>query len=815
MGSSAIVYSPVLLPWSVDAPTLGADDSYTSTDSGGGTDGGITTATTASEYYDLYSAAMSLVDHTGGGTDITVNIADLEDDGAPLQTYAVNGGALSFYSATSGKKLPNKETVAVDTVVIEITPNEYQAIKGKFPSGVLVPKIWAYEGLDLDAFKARLKAWSEASPADMARLKAALPPATADLTDAMNYYNRVLEGNWAPIVPAGVHLGEIGAGDGSGVFTLRLRAFDMAGDEIESPAPVLAALDEIDKQLAGHPVMDAAANVQAATEIHLKFRYFKPAATGSSPKGTWEWLKGATVEIMDANSVTSDSVLATGTTSSDTGKEGTVDFTVERPLIDGNDFYFRVTPAAAIQRQYGWTTAELGADAEWTGQWSTQGWNDINGQPGYYENFAGFTIGRPSAPLVFNVGIPIFLKLEYYNKNDSKYRQVGKGTEVAVLRDQTTGETVGAYLADDSTYYTKADTFYADADGEVWGTTFDMYGGYRASVAYMMKIKDPGISLPETEVIYPDIWKSWSDPSNGVYYPDGFNGPAIGDASGAKLQPVRISSKYDRWAAAHFVLKTIRDVHHWFHTLSKGGWTGASNLRIGLQDLAHLSSVTPPDLGILYSDPHYWDRATIAHEYTHEVMWNYINYSWWGLLWDSAVGDYFTSHYYTYITNEESAFMDGWAEIAELAFGKTVSWTAPSGSPMPSYGSTGYGNPLVYSTAHTWGALSAVSLQGVKCEGAFAQAMWDYMHYVLGIDVTPDSDVADLTSVNITIASATAQDGFVKAIWTPLTDLANRSLWASSSVVTISDFLKRSKANMSTADYNTMKTNVLIPWNLV
>jgi hypothetical protein len=778
------VFCPVLLPPEV-------------ADSGGPGDAGDTGG--PSFFYDTYLDNIEVDEYSTSGVFLTVQDVPAGDHEKLLSILMMNGGMLWHYPDDGTASLPDGNPITVSTLAIQLSPLDYNFMKTGLPEGIRPPAWWIIEGFDLILFKslAGLLIDDVAEPAKQ-QVWDEKPPTDTSVSLDEHYYYRLMAGEVGVAVTPGTKIGDMGS-DGVNEYNLIIRAFDTNGLEIHA-AMLLANLNELNSDLDGHPVAVKAGQISTPIEIHLQFRYWNISDTTQTPKGSWNWLSGATVQVID-DDYNPDDVLVIGATDPD----GKVSFFVPRDNFDGNDFYFLVSPATDLPVQYG-------SNDTWQDTWSTKGWHSVNGRPGYYENFVGYAIGSPDAPVLFNLGTPIFLQVRYYHQLQLKERPAAKGTHVHLVHTQR-----GDGIPEPGHI-----TITVDKDGEFWGTLFNLPPDENIDIDLPLRIEDPAIQLPLTRIATPayliDIllsgfaieqWRSADDPANGFSEKD-FKTSMIGQPDPSKLQRIVVDRNFEDQAAGLFILKVIRDAHQWYYYLSGGDWNGVPDLAIYFNDVWPIgASVTPPNWGILYDKAHKWSRATIAHEYAHAVTWEYIAYTTFSLLWRMVPGylgpfesAYISAHWFYKITNGLTAFMDGWSLLIELAFDHPVPWNlrTPSGIIQLEdfYGTT---VPITNSPR-----------LGLECEGCYAQAFWDYLNNQ-GLQPTPDSDNADLAVANPSLANPANQILFQQTIWQPMIALGDEANRADPGYVTVEDFINQSQSLMIANNFTNLQTH-LTNWNL-
>ena len=714
--------------------------------------------------------------------------------------------------------LPDGAPVTADTVLLRVGTPELAAYRAAL-SGRPTPAQWTFSGIDAASFATQVEQWAAA--ASQQELDTAVPPGTADDQRAA-FKERILQGggDFEVWLDSGAALGDLDSG-----FRLGVRIYDDQ-NQLVHPAIVLPDFDDANPALLGHPLIAAVEAVDIDTQIFLQFRYLKVdnatrTPTAAAPKAAFAPLDGATVEVVNAFP---DNVLGTGTTDAD----GRVTFFVSNLdwsfLAGTADIYFRVAvdPANAIIRQWGRT-------ATWSGTWST--WRPggaigvadgfvaaIGGQDGYYPDYAGWALGTESAPLIFNLGTPVVLAASYEASKTwatpAGWRTVPRGTEIDL------GLSIGGRFLSN-------DIFYADSQGEVWGTAFDLFLGNEIEVTLPLVVADDidtaafidSIELPPIIAFwYPTAWEGRDhDPTNLSWVR--FGASAIGDPAKPKPLPVRVDQNpNDDIAATLYLFKCFRDVHLWFHTITGGEWKGVKGCWVHLRDAfpgswidfitSKLPSNNPPYLGVLLRNENKWDRDTCLHEVSHGVMWGLTTIGLEDFACAIAEGRY-GNHWTWEATSEFTALVEGWADLAANALGVEPR-PFPEGIcalPLPP--------SEVWNSHDQKIPIGSVPVLGRTVEGCFASAFWNWLHGELHVEPCVETDLPDLQRrdssgkpvANDTIA--TADDAFMKALWKPVKDLSKGT-----NVPGVTELLANTGIYMDPASFQKLSQGYLIPWAL-
>ena len=385
----------------------------------------------------------------------------------------------------------------------------------------------------------------------------------------------------------------------------------------------------------------SAADVREATatpvNIHLKFEVWSEARRAFESLGP-----DVDVSVMEYDPVSSDDVLDTRKTDAD----GRVSFSfpdLRAKAGEEPDIYFLVHTNGRDDI----------ANHTLPQQWSTKGWKDKNNKPGYYENFKGGGLGTPADPLTFYIGLDFHLKLEYRHKN---------GADVAAPK----GIPVSVGTAPGARWKKKLRT---DGAGEVHGVIFDIDPGDDVHFHVDFEIEDKEINLPRTRVQMDQAgWSTFWDDADKSYFPDNDR-----TSIGSQARPHVLRCTLNDRNVALYWLKIVRELSTFLFHMTGGEWKGVDDLILyrtsasGAPYSWPVGSVNiPPSTpsGFIY----HWDRSTVVHELSHQVMWKEANFTSGQVAGEWAYGQYHGHHDYHQRLNGEHALIDGWAEFMEAVF---------------------------------------------------------------------------------------------------------------------------------------------------
>ena len=422
--------------------------------------------------------------------------------------------------------------------------------------------------------------------------------------------------------------------------------------------------------------------------------------------------------------------------------------------------------------------------------WSTKGWNDANGNPGYFPDtkfVAGGTLGGATAanPLVYRIGLDFHVRYMYTTPGGPLQSTGPKGLKVNLWPQSGPDRPFSR----------------TDKNGEFHGLVFDISAGSEVYFEFDFDIADASINLPESTVQNTgltsyNLWMTNADDSDKVSYPNN-----VLTSIGTQTSPVHLLCSQENRNVAMFFLTMLYEHTCFFFNITGGAWKGVQNLQFFMTAAAGTAYSWPlGDINIPQSD--WGSRSTIMHELSHQVMWQEVGISSAGVVAQIAAGvvspqSLCLTHYESMLANTTHAVIEGWAEIFEgifeprsLSFSTSSTLVDSSGN-----GSTPLGPPPVN--------------QGEKVEGAFAQGMIGvFQSFVTGgagSGTVPESVNGDVTTTASWIQDGGVKSRFQSAIWGPLHAL-------SSSTPTTTDFLANLKSSNSSS-WASMKTK-LNPYNL-
>jgi hypothetical protein len=380
--------------------------------------------------------------------------------------------------------------------------------------------------------------------------------------------------------------------------------------------------------------------------------------------------------------------------------------------------------------------------------WSTTGWKATDGTPGLQRRFSGTSMGTPSAPIVFRVGLDFHARFTYLNPLPSSHDEpAAKGLPV-----QVQSGAIGA---------PPRATVQTDAQGEVHGLLFNVSAGDDFSFTVDFEMTDASFNLPRAQVNSPSGW-------NTVLADADVKVIANNDRTsiGTPTSPEIFRATIEERAHSFFMLKVLREWSIFMFKLTGGAWTGVTDLLMFNTPLVPFGrSVSFPRGQIhMFSGDHFRPDK-VAHELTHAVMWKEADFGNLILAYEGLFGNIALFHNFRLKSNPQQALIDGWAEfIGEATFGTR--------------GTPPFAVTTVVDSSGTSLPLGPPPLnRGESVEGAFANGLWAiFQNHV--VTLPRDAHVPDSPNGNILATAAAAylndnavRDRFLRMIYRPLQDL--------------------------------------------
>jgi len=438
---------------------------------------------------------------------------------------------------------------------------------------------------------------------------------------------------------------------------------------------------------------------------------------------------GVSVELMDEDPAFNDSIATR-----QTDAQGRVFFNLVDFSGSGEpdpDLFFLVH-----------TNGRTHAGHQLPDEWSTNGWLATDGTPGLQENFSGRTIGTSVAPMIFRVGVDVHARFQFLNGRTGAFEQAPIGIPVTLH----SGRPKASLRTDDH--------------GDVHAVLFDIDPGDDFYVHVDFEMTDPAINLPRARVAMAQLgWSSlWSDADQKVF--SDLDRTSVGTHGAPEPFPITARERN----AALYMLKILREWSTFLFHVTGGAWTGVNSLTIKRFSPSGVAFSWPVET--LHIPPvDHFDRSTIAHELSHQIMWKEVDFSTIGLIYAaSPFGDLFLYHRVNLAENGEQALIEGWAEFVEAIF---------EGGGTPPYAVA----TVVDSDRHTFPLGPPPNNRGERVEGAFADGLWAvFQNHVVTPAVAANAHVVesptgDVTTTTPWLTNVAVRDRFLRMVWNPLKDL--------------------------------------------
>jgi hypothetical protein len=656
--------------------------------------------------------------------------------GAAQQLFATSGGVVTYVPA--GQPLPTAAPEAAPgagAVVLETWPPDALALTKILPPNVAPPARVLYLNVEDSIFQAAMTPLVQAlsqPELDFVWNPAHVNPAPNRAAGEAFFIAELMQGRAGLFVTGGQALGLPAHATPADVMTpsqLEVRFLDSARQPL-SPMLHLRSMPSWDgPRWTGHPLVEAASSVPLTLNAHVKFEVYNVGSSAFEPLS-----QNVDVDLMDYDPIFGDDVLATAKTDAN----GVAHF-AGVPDVEGSDIYFLAKPGPN----------KTVAGHVLPAQWSTKGWLGADGvTKGYYDNFIGNQLGESATPLVFRIGIDFHGRLRYEDKlpASKKVQNAIEGIPFGIFAD-------GAPEA----------ILRTNNLGEVHGVTFDIPAEKTVRWGIEFEVEDSAINLPVAKaepprirVFAPHDFDSASDSAyNKVYADNGLT------SLGTVATPDDFTFKDLEHDVALYLLKTLRELQVFMHTITGGAWTGISGLEYDFHAIAGIPYSWPvgevnmsPQKPWWLPVPFYWDRETIIHETAHQVMWKEASYTTWsiGLSALQIHEGLYLTHGTNLLTNPEHALIEGWAEYVEAVFVRTFPFPLSTIDDGSTAGTTLDSSPNL----------------GESVEAAFANALWE---------ITRDLVIPPLPLPAVGPLVPEAWDGDVKATAPWIVDTGVRQRW--------------------------------------
>jgi len=509
--------------------------------------------------------------------------------------------------------------------------------------------------------------------------------------------------------------------------------------------------------------------------IFVRFEIYNPTSTNISkydPVGP-----GVEIDLMDHDSLSGDDLLD----KKNTDENGLVTFTNrDYPSKAGEktpDIYFkaRVKNMKLVNR---WTPPD---------DWSTKGWTDVFGRPGYYPNWTPSDLGTLDDPLVFRIGVEFHLQLSYTRLVSGPEEWIAP-PGIPVLAHAYNGvlgqiPLIGIAFRNDNAFRT-------DKKGQVHGLVFNVSPDQKVTFVIHFQIVDKSINLQPAWV---EAYGPGSARSPREYYwiTDGSGSDAdTFDAItvppnwiGTPTEPKKIRTTVGDKNVAMFFLSILYEFNAFLFAITGKQWKGfGDGITYTLTTLGGTSYSWP--VGKINIDPRdHWNRSVIVHETAHQIMWQEADIGTIRIGFEYLFVDGKMVHWTQLLYTGFQALTEGWAEFFEAIF---------CGPSQPGYNTPPWDvssvddNKKQFKSTHTNFGKNWIQLSppwdgiGQYVEGAFSDALWQmYRDFVVaGASTEPHvlevMDDYEVVNGNAWVTDPAVQGRFQTTIWKAVDGLASR-----------------------------------------
>jgi hypothetical protein len=539
----------------------------------------------------------------------------------------------------------------------------------------------------------------------------------------------------------------------------------------------------------GHPLLGAFA-AEGQLTAYVRFTIWDTGSSQFVPLPA-----GIDVSLMDSSPLLSNDTIATVQTDAN----GVANFNIVNMTPLFPDMYFAVK-TSQIQTPFA-------GQQTFPAEWSTKGWRSKDGmESGYKQHFSGTKFGTSAQPIEFEVGVCLFFKIQFESTTSGKPLDLLANTHVKLIAHKVALVSLVTTLEAD-----------VDSSGKVEFFSFDIPAGFAASLKLSALNDSTGKGFPFL-----------SGPFVSDFHPLGLPVPleftldsvttTISNVDttslGSQGNPHVIllaAALAPKFCAAFTSLTHLAELNALIHYTALADWQDFAVHHINI-DAPLLGGMSWPLLVInLPSDFNRW-RAGQMHEFSHQLLWKWGNYSSIGLVEEYFPGQAYMDHEENQLFNPEHALMEGWATIFQYlaSANKVVVRKDASGASI----TIGSGSDSVVDSGKN--AIPSAQLNtnwGESVEGVFAAAMHDlFRSYIMPpwslpssgpvIPATTNGDITQFAHLGwLTENSQAASDArnrFKKIFVEPAKALANLNN------PTTTDFLDAIR-NINAPDWNTIR----------
>ncbi|MEW5922822.1 MAG: IPT/TIG domain-containing protein [Candidatus Zixiibacteriota bacterium] len=352
-----------------------------------------------------------------------------------------------------------------------------------------------------------------------------------------------------------------------------------------------------------------------------------------------------------------------------------------------------------------------------------------------------------------------------------------------------------------------------DEYGAIHGVLYDIEAGDNVFFNLDMKIRDASINLLDAGAILSytimDFFESKVDVSA---YPD-LDKTSIGSVD----FPAILSCTEKHRDAVMYAFKCLYELSYFLHKITKGQWSGIQGLTFcydyfhcimgdwddlggdHIVDFGLASSFSAPGGYVFIKEEQSWDRGTIIHEISHQLMYEEsdISLAEMGIRFILGLANfdednYIYEHWPRTLTNGFTACVEGWAAFIEAIFTPKVRHANSSGILQYRYYTSGGGGLVIGDCVtnsnieikniitNNYVKLCHADPLGEQCEGALANSLLEVYDRVVikhhgpgWVYETTNGVFASTPNWLINAPVLGIADDFLNTIWKALQNLKN------------------------------------------
>jgi hypothetical protein len=366
-----------------------------------------------SDFYAALNATVTAVTAIGPSPreGLVVSVAPI----AQTTIYAISGGTITFFPA--GKPIPSPDNQIAPTggaLVLSVWVGDFLKQKTAGPAGTEPVARYIYMGVQDVGLAITAAVATEKKPA-LAKFweQQQTMPAPDDLDMLKDhFFAGVMTGLASVFVDGGTELGKT-----TGTFTLQ-QLDGGSPKKYVSPVTslkVAARFDTTDTKdrWKGHPLLKAIENLPMPVEFHLKFTIWNVKTKQYAP------ISNATASVVQTTA-NGDAPIVTANTDID-GIAHLSHPDLMQLAPDERKLHFEIDLTSSVLHFDRDIEKLVHFPMPW---WSTKGWLSVDGlTDGYYNDFAGQTIGTNNMPVEFRVGFDFHVYLERIDNFQSSFGQ--------------------------------------------------------------------------------------------------------------------------------------------------------------------------------------------------------------------------------------------------------------------------------------------------------------------------------------------------------------------------------------------------------